>query len=528
VMLETGQPLHAYDLDLLEGERIVVREAIDGEPLTTLDGRRHMLHPNHLVICDAQKPIGVAGVMGGSETEVSAATTRCLLEAAHFVNTSVRRTRKQLGLQTEASYRFERHVDPEVTVSALNRFAELLEEATVRRPVGGVIDVYPAPFIGRSVHLRMDNADRLLGMTVEPEAAVGYLEKLGFEVTPVGPRKFDLVAPTWRLDIQREEDVIEEIGRVHGYQHIPELLPIGSTPLGGTHGLDRLTDLFTEAALRNGLDETVSHTLGDVHPLDAATEHVQVREPHSPEMARLRNSLLPNLAIAARRNGGKDFALFEVGHVFDPEVETRSFAVLASGARGKASWRPTNTNPTDFYALKGLLEDILAAGGFQVTLEASHRDERFHPFRQADVVVDKQVVGVIGQLHPDVAEASDMPDVTVAFELDLDKIGESGTSRSDFRTVTRNPAVRRDVSVALSTKQPFAVVAKTINDARIDLLEKWWLFDRYVGPGLDTGTHSLSFGLSVRKAGANLTDEEANQVRDRFVSVLESLGAKLR
>lgn len=525
VMLETGQPLHAYDLDLLEGQRIIVRQAIDGEPLTTLDGRKHSLHPNNLVICDAVKPVGIAGVMGGSETEVSGATTRCLLESAHFVNTSVRRTRKQLGLFTEASYRFERHVDPEGVVAALNRFAELLVEIQGRKPVGGVIDVRPSAPDAKEVHLRMDRCDRILGMEVNPDIAKGYLERLGFSVNPVGPRKFDVGVPTWRIDIQREDDLVEEVGRVHGYQHIPERLPIGSTPMGGTTGVDALVDRLTEAALRVGLDETVSHTLGDVHPLDAATEHVQVREPHSPETARLRNSLLPNLAITASRYGGKDFAFFEVGHVFAPEKEVRSFAAVVAGARSRPSWRPQNTTPADFFSLKGQLEEILR--GFELSFQPAS-DPRFHPGRVATVVADKREVGLIGQLHPDTAEASDLPLTTYAIELDLEALAECRPAQIEFRTITRNPAVRRDVSVSIAANLPFEKIERSIETSAIPLLEKWWLFDRYVGPGLEDGTHSLSFGLSIRKPGANLTDDEANQVRDRFIEVLTQQGAKLR
>jgi phenylalanyl-tRNA synthetase beta chain len=463
--------------------------------------------------------------MGGAETEVSAATTRCLLEAAHFVNTSVRKTRKQLGLQTEASYRFERHVDPEGVVAALNRFAELLLEIQGRKPVGGVIDVRHSTAEPVEVHLRMDRADRVLGMEVSPDTAKVYLEKLGFGIATVGPRKFDVSVPSWRIDIQREDDLVEEIGRVHGYQHIPELLPIGSTPLGGPHGTDGLIDRLTLTALKVGLDETVSHTLGDLHPLDAEVEHVQVREPHSPETARLRNSLLPSLAIVAAKHG-KDFALFEVGHVFAPSREIRALAALASGVRTRPTWRTTSGTASDFYSLKGQLETILAS--FQVEFQPCKDDARFHPGRCASVVVEGHLVGVIGQLHPDRAVSSDLPEATFAFEIDLDALGECKPAVLDFRTVSRNPAVRRDVSVAIASGLTYEKLKQSIETAEIGLLEKWWLFDRYVGPGLEEGTHSLSFGLSIRKPGANLTDDEANAVRDEFVRILTGLGGKLR
>ncbi len=221
VMLELGQPLHAYDLDKLQDSHIVVREAEAGEKLVTLNGVEHELQANQMMICDGRGPIGVAGVMGGADTEVDAETKNVLLEAAHFVNTSVRRTRKQLGLNTEASYRFERSVDPEGVVAALNRVRELLEDLGHSDwCVNGVTDNYPSPPVRKAVRLRLSRAHMLLGMQVGETEARGYLERLGFVLTGSGD-ELSATPPTWRTDIQREEDLVEELGRMHGYELIP-------------------------------------------------------------------------------------------------------------------------------------------------------------------------------------------------------------------------------------------------------------------------------------------------------------------
>ncbi|RYG44527.1 phenylalanine--tRNA ligase subunit beta, partial [bacterium] len=243
VMLELGQPLHAFDLDKLRGETIVVRQAKPGETLKTLDGRDHELLENQTMICDAERPVAAAGTMGGEETEVSSTTTRLLLESAAFRNTSIRKTRKQLGLSTEASYRFERSVDPDGVVSATRRFWELLQASLPEAKAVAFQDLYPGRAETRSVRLRLERANRLLGMIVTPEEAERYLAALGFHLTAVGADEWDVAVPGWRPDVVREDDVIEELGRVHGYERIPEWLPDGPTPLGGVHGPYRRAQL---------------------------------------------------------------------------------------------------------------------------------------------------------------------------------------------------------------------------------------------------------------------------------------------
>lgn len=330
VMLELGQPLHAFDHMTLREGRIVVRKARPGEKLRTLNDVEHELNADQMMICDALKPVAAAGIMGGAATEVNADTQWVLLESAHFVNTSVRRTRKQLGLSTEASYRFERSVDPETVVAALNRFAELLADCGgLKHLIPGVLDVYATPPEPRSVDLRMSRCVRLLGMPVSTEEARTYLERLGFGVEGDG-EPFRVHVPTWRLDIVREDDLVEEVGRVHGFDKIPETLPHGATTQGGLPPLEAAIDRLRSRLIAAGFSQAMSHTLRDRHPLDAEGERLGPRHPGSPEIAWLRNSVLPSLADAARRNGGRDVHLFETGRVFDPQ-ERRTLGLLSHG-----------------------------------------------------------------------------------------------------------------------------------------------------------------------------------------------------
>lgn len=528
VMMETGQPLHAFDLDKLAGERIIVRNAIDGEKLRTLDGTDHELHPHHMVIADAERAVALAGIMGGEDTEVSATTTRCLLESAHFVNTSIRRTRKELGLFTEASYRFERHVDPDGTTAALNRFAELYLEITNNSPVGGVVDVIAQKpdLIQLTVYIK--RASRLLGMDISLEQAESYLLRLGFIIVGKSPDSLEVIAPSWRADILREEDLVEELGRVHGYELIPEELPIGSTPVGGSHGFELLTDNIREAALRCGLDQCISHSLRDVHPLDAEGSRTQVRTPHSPEMAYLRNSILPSLCDASRKNNADNIHIFEIGRIHNDGSEVTQLGILSTGAFEDPSWRTIDPSIADFFTLKGTIEQIAHAVQLPVSYKRTTTDSRLHPTRQARIIFGKSEVGIFGQIHPLVAEKTDLSPTTVLAEITLDPLQNEQTGVPTFRAISRNPAARRDIAILIKKEVPFAEVNQAIISSGGSTLEKHWLFDVYEGKGVPDGQHSLAIALQFRKLGENFTDEEANTLRDQIVRSLEALGAILR
>ncbi len=533
VMLEVGQPLHAFDLDKLDGGRIVVRKAQSGEKLTTLDGNEHELRPDQLMICDANKPVAAAGIMGGFESEVTGLTHRVLLESAHFENTSVRRTRKQLGLSTEASYRFERSFDPEGAVAALNRFAMLLREIDGGKSlVEGLGDVYPNPLEQRPIELSVKRAELLLGMKISVPESHGYLERLGFGVEGTG-EPFTIIPPTWRPDVVREEDLIEELGRVHGYDRIPEALPHGATLQGGVFGFEERVDRLREALVRLGFSQMISHSLGDRHALDEP--HVCAIGPRgiaSPEHAYLRSSLLSSLAEAARRNGGRDLHLFEIGRVFckvnDCYRENRRAALLSVGAMYPTSRQGEADVQADFFTMKGVLSSALGLLFDQVKLSPDGFDNRFHPTRQSKLVFGTELVGRFGQIHPDVAEELGMSPGIVMAEFDLEALFESSNEDYNYRAVSRNPAVRRDIAILIDKSTPYERVEQTLHEAVGEVLEKLWLFDVYAGKGIPDGKHSLAIALQLRKLGENFTDEEANQLLERAVSALAQIGATRR
>lgn len=527
VMIETGQPLHAFDLDKLPAGEVVIRQANAGEKLTTLDGNEHELRPDQMMICDATRPIAVAGVMGGLDTEVSATTTRCLLESAHFDHQSVRRTRKQLGLQTEASYRFERYVDPDQVVAALNRFADLLAQSSPEATADGLIDVYPSPRAAMTLKLRMARTVKLLGMAVSRDEAKSYLTALGFGVNEAGDDEFAVTPPSWRNDVLREDDLIEEIGRIHGYEKIPEADPIGSTPAGGAHGFEAMLDKVREVMLRAGYDQMMTFTLRDVHPLDAPGERIRVRTPHSPEIALLRNCLLPSLADSFHRNGIRDLHLFEIGRVFPESGERTDLAIMSSGRFESPSWRPVDESSADFFTVRGAVEQIARSLGAEAQFSEG-TDERFHPTRQASIRIGGVRAGTVGQIHPDMAEAAELPADTVMADVNLSALADVAGGAFVWRPVSRHPATRRDIAIVIPKTVAYADLDSAIRQAGGEVLERHWLFDVYEGKGIPEGSHSLAFAVQMRKADSTFTDEEANQVRDAIVAALVEQGAQPR
>lgn len=534
VMLELGQPLHAFDRAKLTEGRLVVRHAQPGEKLTTLNGDEHELS-GQMMICDAAKPVGVPGVMGGLETEVTNDTTSLLLESANFVNKVVRKTRKQLGLNTEASYRFERSVDPEGVTAATRRFTQLLLTVQPDIQISDILDLYPEPANPAPVTLRVPRASMLLGMEVSPDQAENYLSRLGMSVSRNGD-DLGVTPPSWRPDIIREEDLVEELGRVHGYDRIPEALPFGSTPIGGSRGKELFKDRFRESLLRSGLTQIISHSLRSEHPLDEPCDRVAPRQPASPDHNVLRSSLLPSLSDAARRNGGKDLHLFEIGKVFYTHEgtlgETLYAAVLSQGNILPPQRQGDKVPQADFFSLKAIIADAFTNLGVsdQVEYKAFDpaEDKRFHPTRVAGVYVGGRQVGVIAQIHPLVAQEAGLEPTTVLAELAFDELMDAVTPKLNIKSISRNPAVRRDIAILIDKSQEFSALEKAIKLGGGDLLERHWLFDVFEGQGIPAGKHSLGIGLQFRKHGENFTDEEANQVRDSIVVELANLGATLR
>lgn len=527
VMLELGQPLHAFDRDLLEEGRIVVRTAREGENMTTLDGAKRKLRDDMLMICDASTPVAIAGVMGGENSEVSQNTKRLLLESAQFDPASIRRTRRALGMSTEASYRFERYVDPAGVVRALNRFADLLREQTGIDSMAGVYDAYPKPPKLKTIEVREFKWKKLLGMEVPVAAAASSLQAIGCEVREIeGGLK--CVPPTWRSDLALEEDLVEEIGRLWGYEKIPEELPFGSTPQGGESKSAAFKTAARNAMLRLGFTEVANHTLTAPSSLDSRGEPVVLRNPAAPELAQLRTSLLPGIARNAAKNRSRALRLFEIGRVFFDDTEMRMAALLMSGKLYPEDWRGKNDESAGFFALKGVVEELYRLL-HRAPAFGDADDRRFMSAKAAKIVRgDGRRVGVLGQIAPAIAEEFDLPRETFLCEVCLDRLFESEELVPSYKPISNFPPVRRDIAFIIEKSVAYAEIEAAIHKSAGSDLEAIKLFDVFEGKGIPAGKHSLAVALHLRAQNKTLTDEEANQARERAVEALRSLGAEPR
>ncbi len=541
VMLEMGQPMHAFDLTRLEGGRLAIRRALPGETLTTLDGVERRLDPDMLVIADAERATALGGVMGGRSSEIHAGTTRIVLESAYFQPASVRRTSKALNLKTEASIRFERGGDIEGPPAGLARAAALFERIGAGRPAGPVVDRYPSRRPIVSLTLRLSRITRLLGQEVPAEDVPRLLEPLGFGLTATSDG-WRVTVPTWRVDVAREADLIEEVGRHFGFDRIPAAFPPLVTPQPAPEPAitrERILKTFLTAS---GFSEAMTFAFVEREAAlpfcPEGTEPAAIANPLSEKYAVLRPSLLPGLLDACvhnRRRGRKDIRLFETGSRFTADAgEGRAAAAVWCGAADEAHWS-TGAREVDFFDLKGVVERVCATFGVRAEFTGL-RSAFLAPGRAAAASIDAQgtrvAIAIVGQLLPAVAAARGFPaaeEIYVA-EFDLAALF-SNAAGDDFRaeSLPRYPSIVRDVSMLVPDTLPAATVRGTIRSSAPPTLVSIVEFDRYTGKGVPAEQVSLSLRLTFRAPDRTLTDDEVQMAMSAIVAALRaSHGAEQR
>jgi phenylalanyl-tRNA synthetase beta chain len=532
-MLEIGQPLHPFDLALLKGPGIVVRRAVDGERLVTLDDVDRTFTDDDLLICDVERPVAVAGVMGGALAEVSDATSEILLEAATFERGGIQRTRRRLDLSTEASMRFERGVDPEAATVGADRACRLMVEWCGARVLAGSVDVGSAP-ARRRVSMRASRASKLLGYEVSP-AAVG---EVFHRLSMASDRDGDAVTveiPGYRVDIEREVDLIEEVVRVQGYDRVGSTLP--SVPgAGGVPEPYAFRERVRSSLMQAGLREIRSFPFASDADLELTgdLDGIAITNPLDSDEGNLRTRLTPGLLRAIRRNVYRHVrgaALFEVGFVFrlrDGRPEERAKAAFAMTGEPETERSWTGPRGFDLFDAKGIVESLMAELGVAWSLgEAVGRP--FHPGRSAFVLVDGERAGVVGEIHPRVAEALDVPGRIAAGEIEVDALMRHASRSLTVHEVPRFPPVRRDLAFQLDASVPAGDVRSAIVAAGGDLLVSCLLFDVHVGPPLPEGAKSLAFSLDFRDVERTLEGDDVAGVVDAIVArVREAFGGELR
>lgn len=546
VLMEWGQPLHAFDHDKLSEGRIVVRRARKGEAIVTIDGEKRSLEPSMLVIADAKRPVAVAGVMGGQATEVSEATRTVLLESAYFDPVTIRRCARRLKLPTESSHRFERGVDPEAVIAASERAASLIAEVSGGTVAEGLIDNYPRPVKRPTVSLKVSRTNAVLGTRLTAEAVSGYLKRLGLEL--MEPEDEELLAfqvPSYRGDLERDVDLMEEVARLHGFEKIQATLP-ESRSVGQTHPAGLSWDRRIRQALASsGLSEVINYSfvsaedlkrsrLNETHPEGRA---IPLRNPLSAEMAVMRTTLVPGLLKASALNLSRrveGYRVFELSRVFFPEegetgaTERERLAALLMGSKEEDLW-DESIEAADFFDAKGIVESLCEA--LRVPIEGWRPSDHptFHPLRAASPVSGGAPLGVVGEVHPEVLKAFGLPEAVVAFELDSDALRKAAKATPVFKPLPRFPAILRDLAVTVDEEAPAAAVEKIVAEAGGPWLENCTLFDVYVGEPIPKGKKSLAFSLSYRAPDRTLTDDEANDAHQAIIERLErDLGASLR
>jgi phenylalanyl-tRNA synthetase beta chain len=533
-MLELGQPLHAFDLAHLAGPGIVVRRAEEGERLTTLDEVKRTFTADDLLICDRERPVAIAGVMGGADAEVSAATTDILLESAYFTRTGVLRTARRLALHSEASHRFERGTDPEGVARAAARCAGLIVEWAGGRVLAGVAEAGEVP-TRPWVSMRPSRATALLGYEVTSGDAEKVFETLRMAARPGEPGSVEVEVPGYRVDIEREVDLIEEVARIQGYDRIASTVPT-VRQAGGLPPAYAFVRRLREIMLRAGLQEVRLFPFASQEDLDLAgdTDGIRVANPLQTDEAFLRTRLMPSLLHAAARNrarGSRSMALFEVGTAFraaDPVQERTTLACLLQGAAA-GGW---DLEPRVFDALDatGIVEALMDELGIDTWSLGDPPGPPMHPGRAATVLIEDAPVGVAGELHPRVADALELDGRVAVAELEVQALMRAAAgARFTLADVPRFPPIRRDLAFVVPETAPVGRVQAALEEAAGALLGSSALFDVHRGPPLPEGTKSVAFAVEFRTPTRTLTAEEA----DRAVGAVEDrlradFGATLR
>ena len=540
VLLELGQPLHAFDFDLLEESKIVVRAAEDGEIITTLDDVERKLTENDLLICDGKRPVALAGVMGGVNTEVSQKTKNVLLESAYFDPITIRKTSKATGLRSESSYRFERGVDPNGIVKALDRAAELIRELADGEMAKGVIDEYPTQIEPGEVKLSLDRANKVLGTDISSEELIKITKGLEFKNLDSSNGEFTFKIPTFRVDITREIDLIEEMARLYGYDNISATLP-AVTMKSDTVNIHKFAqNKLKEILISSGFYEVINYSFEDNELLSLfnKTDVLKILNPLTTESSVMRTSLVPGLiknSILNLNHQEQDIRLFEIGKAYLPienselPNEITKIAATATGKRTPEFW---GKEEFDFFDFKSILEKGFEA--LQIWDDVKFEDAQeigfLHPGKSAKLVIDNVEIGYMGELHPDLNEKLEISKKLYVLEIDLDKTTAFSKEKSkSFKPLPKFPSVRRDIALIIDESTPVGEILEEIDKIESDLIEDAAIFDVFTGSPVEEGKKSVAVSLHLRAADKTLTEEEINKVQEKTLKKLGlALGAELR
>ena len=537
VMFEFGQPLHAFDFEKLAQSKIIVRRARGGDYMSTLDNVQRELTNDTLMINDGAGPVAVAGVMGGANSEVSDATTSVLLESANFNPASIRHTSARFKLRSEASLRFEKGLSPELPLHALRRATQLLAQLAGGDVAQGIVDVYPGKRLAHKIDLKLSKVERVLGVKIPLADVTKVLASLGFVCNQTKSDELSITVPYWRTDVKLAEDVIEEIARIIGYDNLPTTLPSGALPRHQPEPMRSLKQKTADILVGCGMQEIVTYSLVSLDALkrfDRDAAPLKVANPISPEQEYMRTSLRPGLlgTLAANlKHDENGIRLFEASRVYIPQRndlphERETLCGAMCGPRAERSWHG-QSGVMDFFDAKGIIETLLEQLGVAAEYTAS-TDSALVPTRQAAISANGQAIGVLGELHPRIAEEYDITSQTIClFEIDLEKLLSATSSDKKFQALPKFPAVLRDIAIILDVETPSQKVIDII--VKSSLAARVTLFDVYTGKQVPQGKKSLALSISYQSPDRTLTDKEVDKAQGKILERLtKELGATLR
>ena len=533
IMEEYGQPMHAYDLDTIAGHQIIVRRAEDGEKFTTLDGQERTVDSSVLMICDADKAVGIAGIMGGENSMITENVHTMLFEAACFDGTNIRLSSKKVGLRTDASSKFEKGLDPNTAMEAINRACQLVEELGAGEVVGGVVDVYSKVRTGNRVPFDADYVNRLLGTNVDRDTMIGYFKKidLGFD-----EETSEVIVPSWRQDLLRPADLAEEVARFYGYANIPTTLPSGEATTGKLSFKMRIEAVARDIAEFCGFSQGMSYSFESPKVFDKLLlpaddpmrRAITISNPLGEDFSIMRttslNGMLTSLATNYNRRN-KDVRLYEMGNIYIPgELPLKELPdermQFTLGMYGEG----------DFYTMKGVVEEFLDKIGMKKkeTYDPKAGKPFLHPGRQANIIYDGTVIGYLGEIHPTVADTYGIGERAYVAVLDMPEILPYASFDRKYEGIAKYPAVTRDISMVV----PKAILAGEI-EAVIEKcggahLESYQLFDIYEGSQIKRGFKSLAYSIVFRSKEKTLEESEITSAMNKILKALEGMGIELR
>ena len=533
VMAEYSQPMHAYDLNTIAGNKIVVKRASNGEKFTTLDGEERTLDDSILTICDGEKAVGIAGIMGGENTMITAQVSTILLEAACFDGTNIRLSGKKLGMRTDAQAKFEKGLDPNTAMEAMNRACQLITELGAGEVVGGYVDVYPKVREPKRVAYNVERINKLLGTDIDEDTMIGYFEKIDL---PVDRDAKEIIVPTWRQDINCLADVAEEVARFYGYANIPTTLPASAATKGGLSQKLTVENVVRNVAEQFGFCEAMTYSFESPKVFDklllpeddTLRNVVKISNPLGEDFSVMRtlplHGMLTSLSTNFNRRN-KNVRLYEIANVYIPKAlpvtelpDERTQLTLGMFGEG------------DFFDLKGVVEEVLEAVGMKEvkTYDPKAGKPFLHPGRQANVIYQGTVVGYLGEVHPEVAENYNMKTKAYVAVLDMPTVMELANFTIKYTGIAKYPAVSRDLSMVMKKDILVGQVEEVIRKKGGKLLEECTLFDVYEGDQIAEGYKSVAYSVSFRAADHTLEEKEITAVMDKILKALEDMGIELR